>query len=417
VTQRWGPGRGSLFLFFFGLAFASAAGLAASCLPDLETTNEPRPTKPSSGVCGDGIIDLDAGEQCDPGVRDASIPGCTSDCKLDCDAGNLPAYIDPSSNHCYFLLSLEAGTREAGNGCQAFGAHVITIGDPSEQEAVSGNLTPTPKTTEFWLDLGKNPHDGGPQTYSAVTDEPGLARNNVCRGCYGPVSPVEGGVLLPDPTHPGGDNRCVTWILGGGARWYATDCEASFPTICEREPPGSRRYDCSGGLCFTVQADPASPATHYLYDPTPMTDVQAAALCAKLNDPEAGTKATLVLFHNQEQREQVFYELLQLPPALGTPTDFWIGYTSTTNTKGALEWVWDNGGREYPSQWGSLEPTATLSGVRAFSSQSSKSYGTPGTTYDTQLAHAHDPPEGGADGGDGGDAGVDLHAVLCQLTE
>jgi hypothetical protein len=136
----------------------------------------------------------------------------------------------------------------------------------------------------------------------------------------------------------------------------------------------------------------------------------AVETCSALAD--AGS-ASLVIFDDNEQREQVFYELMRLPvaPDGGPPTDFWIGLTyQRTHPGGALEWVWDDLGKGRPLQWGEHEPTATQEGgegVRAYASQSSNSYDTPAANFDTQLWHAHDPP----------DAGTEVHGVLCQILQ
>jgi hypothetical protein len=163
-----------------------------------------------------------------------------------------------------------------------------------------------------------------------------------------------------------------------------------------------------------------------------MTASKAAGLCSELSNPPNGA-ASLVVFgqddpsHAEEEREQVFYELLHLPSVVaGTtpePTDFWIGLSSSSTDAG-VTWTWDDGHLEdyFPLPWGNHEPKAKEPGVRAFSLQTGTTagYEAPATTYDTQLAHARDPADAGADGGDGGDgggavdAGVELHAVLCQ---
>jgi hypothetical protein len=385
-------------------ALASALTIGVACLPDLEST--PITTGSESGVCGNGFIDYNSGEQCDPGIPDASVPGCTRTCQIDCDAGGLPAFIDNSSNHCYFLLPEEAGTADSASSCAAYGAHVITFGNGAEVNNVSGQLTPQPKAQEFWLGLGPTPpHDGGEPTYSSSIDEPGFAHPGLCKGCYEPVLEKNG--TLPLRSSASKDAGCVTWLLRAApARWYATNCDSKFPTICEREPVG-KPSPCNDLVCFSV---PARPSKEYKWDPAsltaPMTAAAAAAFCAQLGD--AGT-GSLAVFETPEEREQVFYALMQLPED-SRPTDFWIGLVASGPDGGHIKWVWDNGKPEdsYPAPWGDHQPAATLPGLRAFSRQTGTAYGQQATTYDTQLARAEDP--------DAGDGGTPLHAVLCQLT-
>ena len=199
----------------------------------------------------------------------------------------------------------------------------------------------------------------------------------------------------------------MTWSPGHPL-WHAAECDAGVATLCEREPAGSRAYPCNGLLCFDILLE-ARQDTHKTYVWTPsgakMSADAAASYCGALGG-DAGT-ASLVIFQDDEEREQIFYELMHLNG--GPPTDFWIGLRSAKSLTGkGLRWVWDDGnGRGLP-EWGDGEPKATLVGVRAYASQSSASYDKPATSYDTQLWHAHDPPP---------DAGTEVHGVLCQILQ
>jgi hypothetical protein len=372
-----------------------------SCLPDLETTT-------GTGVCGDGIIE--SGEQCDPGI-DATVPGCAQ-CMIECggdggDAGT--AWVDPTSNHCYFLLSKDSGPSEPATGqatgCSSVGAHVVTLGSSDELGRLAGNLV-LPPSQEFWLGLRRDLSDDAGVIYQSVVDEPGFARHRVCSGCFGPSAEKDGGLL---PYNRSSDSspepECVTWLLRTNPRWYATNCESNFPTICEREPVGSRRYSCGAAdSCFTVLWDlsTSAPGKRYVWSPKPLTAQAASKHCAQLSD--AGPKASLVVFESDEEREQVFYELMHLPKP---PTDFWIGLRLEVQEGGPPEWTWDNGKNHtfYPPPWGDHEPSASKPGARAFAQQTSASYARPGKTYDTQLAHV---PDGGDE--------TELHSVLCQIS-
>jgi hypothetical protein len=396
VKYRTGLRLARVFLVFVG-----AVGVALSCLPDLEATPV---APPSEGSCGDGFIDTDAGEQCDPGLPDASIPGC-SHCNIVCgDDGGLPVYLDPTSNHCYFLLSEDSGPNELTSGCSSLGAHVVTLGSGPELSRLAGNLSPTPRANEFWLGLRRDFDAGSGVIYKSVVDEPGLARRAVCLGCFGPPPPRGGGVVLPvnSSGDGGADPLCVTWRFVANASWYATSCEANYPTICEREPVGSRGYSCFDKLtCFTVQADlsTSSSGKRYVWSPIPVTAQAASTVCAQFGD--AGQNASLVIFDTDEEREQVFHELIQHSPLV---TDFWIGL-SLLPEDGPPAWTWDNGNSSYPLPWGDHEPVVASPGARAFARQTGTSYSAPGATYDTQLSHV---PDGGDD--------AETHSVLCQIT-
>jgi hypothetical protein len=421
--------------WLFGLVSmaACATAVAVACLPDLESTVIRTGPMDSGANCGNGYIEPP--EQCDPGKPDTSVPGCTRDCKIECEAG-VSSFVDDKtspSNHCYFLLSADAGTLAAATAaCMAESAHVMTAGSTDEQTAVSVGLTPVPSAQRFWLGLDPvPPKDGGGFTYSSVIDEPGLANLGTCPGCYAPSGGDNHELFLHlDDADASAD--CITWRLGNQPLWSRANCDSHFPTICEREPVGSRSYMCSPPIfCFTVPLTFAEGKV-YKWSATPMTASKAAGLCSELSNPPNGA-ASLVVFgqddpsHAEEEREQVFYELLHLPSVVaGTtpePTDFWIGLSSSSTDAG-ITWTWDDGHLEdyFPLPWGNHEPKAKEPGVRAFSLQTGTTagYEAPATTYDTQLAHARDPADAGADGGDGGDgggavdAGVELHAVLCQ---
>jgi hypothetical protein len=394
--------QGQRFAWLLGGAAGAAgvAGIVLSCLPDLESVPSPRTI--SSAICGNGIIE--GNEECDPGRVDGAAPaGCSRDCKVECDASDgLPTYVDPSSYHCYFQLSKDAGPYEAGSACALSRAHVVTLGSIAEPANISRSLGDLPP---FWLGVQQDRIvDGGVRSYTAAVDEPGFTYDGVgCTGCY----VVKGGL---SPKHSKDSVECVTW---SSSRWVATDCDAGFQTLCEREPAGSRWYDCNGLYCFDVRYDVYGTISRtYVWVPDArMSEQGAADYCAALGG-DAGTASLVIFETGLEQREQIFYELMHLPRTgdAGPPTDFWIGLTSRSagmladgGTK--LEWVWDDGSHFGPFQFGANEPTATKTGVRAYASQSSTSYDLPGTMYDTQLVHAHDS------------ANTELHGVLCQIQQ
>src|SRR5579863_639703 len=65
-------------------ASAGAMVAAGACIPDLPQDQTVPPPPASGGTCGDGYIDLAAGEECDPGVPDAASLGCSDRCKVTC---------------------------------------------------------------------------------------------------------------------------------------------------------------------------------------------------------------------------------------------------------------------------------------------------------------------------------------------
>src|SRR5580658_9920803 len=107
---------------------AVCAWAAWACLPDLEIAPATQPS-----FCGDGVINPDAGEQCDPGP-DASpmallacpltpMPGCqVGSCQS--DGGTLP-FSDPVSHHCYFSMNDTTDVTTAAAICEANLAHVV----------------------------------------------------------------------------------------------------------------------------------------------------------------------------------------------------------------------------------------------------------------------------------------------------
>jgi cysteine-rich repeat protein len=387
------------WLFGGATGAACVAGIVLSCLPDLDPPVVP--SDASASVCGNGIIE--PGEECDPGP-DGAVPGCSIDCRIECDAGEgLPSYVDRASNHCYFQLSAEGGPFEAGSACARHRAHVVTLGSPPEGTALQKNLEVFEKVT-YWLGEHADPPDAA-GLYSAVIDEPGFVRGDVgqqslkkrkCQGCYAPAA-------LKDS---GDGGACLTWPLRDPTSWSATSCEDSFATLCEREPAGRRAINCNDTWCFDLQVNVngnGARTTYYLFPTKRVPAAQAPDFCKQL--PGGGTKS-LVVFETYEQREQIFYELMNLQALLdgGSPTDFWIGATYEPSEGG---WTTDNGETFFP-YWAGHEPMTTQTGARAYATQSSDGgYETPGTTFDTQLMHADPPP----------DAGPEKHGVLCQIIQ
>ena len=105
-----------------------ALAVAFSCIPDLDTTPLPLvdagidAPSTNGSFCGDGVIDLARGEECDPGSGSDPFATCSS-CKLACD----PSHVNPANHHCYFETEATGDYGSAGDQCSAVGAHVATF--------------------------------------------------------------------------------------------------------------------------------------------------------------------------------------------------------------------------------------------------------------------------------------------------
>lgn len=331
------------------IALGAGAGLVFACLPELsalkgaegttdagDETTAVEPVNP----CGDGFIDDDAGEECDPG--DASTT-CV-DCKVVCPAG----VKDDASLHCYFVAGDAATFPNAVSSCT--GGHVVTIG--SEREAA---LVDSIASAPYWVGASYQGALGG--FGATVTTEPGFALDGGCTGCF--ARPLV-------TTDAGGE--CVIASDGG---WAVSPCfDASAATICEREPGGQRSFFCQGPYCATVNG----VAKRYLVflKSLARTATEAAAACAEF---EGGR---LAVFESREEREKVVQEILGL--GVEPPFEAWIGLANDAGS-----WTWDDGvsaddgGRPLP--WGAGQPSTNAG--RAFMRINP-------AFYDSQLAQALD---------------------------
>jgi hypothetical protein len=320
------------------LASAALAGLVglvlagAACLPELSALRGPidgGEDAPAivTGGCGDGFIDDDAGESCDPG--DASVASC-ADCKVQCPGGT----IDPASGHCYYVA--DAGTyQQAILACA--GGHVVTLESDREAALVDG-ITSSP----YWVGVSYQPAIGGYR--SEVTTEPGFPADGGCTGCY---------VRTLARSDAGTD--CVVSRDGG---WTLSACDpATAGVVCEREPAGQRSFYCQGPWCSTVPFT-LNDKRYLLYlDSAARSADEAAKECALY---EGGR---LVTFDSPEEREQLVREIIRLFGEEAPTFTAWIGLANDGGT-----WTWDDGtiaddgGR--PSPWGAGQPSTSTG--RAF---------------------------------------------------
>lgn len=353
---------------FLAACAAGALIAAFACVPDLPPDESPGDASaegspdaadesraPPAPYCGDGIIQLDNGEHCDPGVTlapDATAGGCTWDCQVACPLG----FVWPQNDHCYSFEGQEATSLDP----QAVGhctgtAHVVTFASEEEFQAVATTL----EAGAFWVGLGLF---GGPSNAYTPTAlfEPGW--DPTCTGCYAhttdPAAPL-----------PGAPQGCVEALSDADASWQQYPCADAgrLHVVCEREPSGVHSQGCDAGACIDLVW------THlqkrYVFVSTRMDGDSAEAQCGLLG-------GTLVVLQSRDEREQLWHELSRLT-ASKAPASIWIGLSQRSGA-----WVWDDdaGADAYPSPWGDRQPRGN--GSRAYLVET---FGPP-TPVDTTLA-------------------------------
>lgn len=351
------------------LAATAAASLVAafSCIPDLPS-NLASPDEASidapveegtlSPRCGDGIIQLDAGEQCDPGAGlapdaapDATYRGCTASCQFVC-----PGFLWPKNNHCYTLDSRLAGSldEQASVYCQDLGAnaHVVTFASDAEVSQVVSALAPG----EFWV--GLEPVLGRSSAYTPlVLFEPGWTPT--CPGCFAEAADAAAPL-------PGNGQACVAALGDAGGAWQQYPCSdaGKIQVVCEREPTGVLSQRCEAGVCIDLVWTHGQKS--YVYVSTAQTGDVAEQQCESLG-------GTLVVLQSRDEREQLWHELGHLTTA---PGSVWIGLSQQGG-----DWVWadDAAADAYPSPWGDKQPAGN--GSRAYLVQTL----VPPTPVDTTL--------------------------------
>jgi hypothetical protein len=374
-------------------AGAGAAVAAVACIPDLPG-DQPADAAEAAppGHCGDGITQLDLGEQCDPGPipPGSSLGGCTSDCKVDCPGG----YAWPANYHCYTRYPKTTGSLfgQALQYCRGVGGHVVTFASEEEfQEVVRELQLSQSNPPAFWVGLQPDPE--GPNEYTPFAAlEPGWSPT--CSGCF--VHSDDASAPLP------GAPGCVQALADLDASWQQSPCTdaGKIHVICEREPPGALSDRCDAGVCFDLAW--TFGTKHYVYVRPVATADQAEAHCASLG-------GTLVVLRSRDEREQLWHELQRMP--VPTPDSVWIGLSSDD----AGNWMWDDeaGVDAYPSPWGASKPNSV--GTRARVSQLPLDQPPPldNTLADndinsqTTLSFVCQVPAGveAGDAGDAGDAG------------
>jgi hypothetical protein len=315
---------------------------AVSCIPDLAslaaTGDAGGPDQVAADVaqpyCGDGIIQLEAGEQCDPGaLADGATgaQGCTRDCRMDCDGG----FVWNRNNHCYAEQAAADTILGAAQRCGVASPHVVTFASIDELTAVTTAID----AGAFWVGLQPDELQGG--YYALAAYEPGWSTS--CPGCF---------ANTPVPTHPlPGDGGCVRGFVDLSRSWEAVGCaDGGFHRlICEREPTGRQSTVCEAGVCIDLVV--TSGMKRYVYVRDVASPDDAEQRCHSLG-------GTLVVLQSRDEREQLWKELSRLPGG-GTPTVIWIGLSvAAGGSPDAGPWVWDDDAAAdaYPSPWGNRQP-------------------------------------------------------------
>ena len=375
-----------------GLGLVAGVGIVAvivvsACLPDLPPN-----------LCGNGHIDPNEG--CDPGT--STNPGCDLNCAILCQQtqGDPHTYYfdENLSAHCYFTTADQETEDIASFGCGQEKAHLVTFVDDVELNGViDGLASKWSMDPRFWVGFSQS--DAG-SYFALAPHEPGWNTQSSCSGCF-----LHGvGVGLPPVADGGAEAGFPTEIVATQltssdfATMDVMGPAATASVVCEREPVGARSVPCfSESFCFDTLVTKGT-GKGYLYSPSPATFSAAEATCRSLSD--AGN-ASLVVFESRAEREQVIYELTQVPLLKGgvePPSQFWIGLHTQTFTepgkspdggvRTGLEWVWDDGNPasptstgSRPSVWGNHQPAGSGPSHAFIQLQS---------TYDTGLAYARE---------------------------
>jgi hypothetical protein len=334
---------------------AGATVGAGACIPDLPADHPSAADAPPSdaplpdpATCGDGYIDLAAGEECDPPQRDdGGSLGCSDQCKVVCSGLKWSL-----NDHCYELMAATASSLQdqAGARCASFrgGGHVVTFASEGEFDAVTHYLT-NADAGSFWVGLWE-----APDRFNSVNAyEPGWSPT--CPGCYAHTADAK--APLPRSREAIADEAaagCVEAFPDPSKEpWLQYPCSgsAALRVVCEHEPEGVHSTACDAGTCINLVA--TYPAKTYVYESVPLAWTDAAALCR-------GLGGTLVVLQSRDEREQLWLELsrLSIPPPR-----IWIGL-SPAGSPDASTWIWDDGTNvdapdAYPSPWGIAQPSAS----------------------------------------------------------
>jgi hypothetical protein len=326
-------------------ACVSALVAVQACIADLPP-DQTAPSPPTNlGQCGDGYIDLAAGEECDPGTPDAASAGCSARCKVLCSGLKWAI-----NDHCYEATSDTAASLQGGasSRCAAFRGlgHVVTFASEREFDSVSRYLEDA-DAGAFWVGLWQ-----APDRFNSVSAyEPGWS--DTCPGCYAhtldPKAPLP---RSPEAIADPGAAGCVEGLPDSGkGTWLQYPCSGAgrLAIVCEHEPEGVHSTTCEAGICVELVA--THTAKTYVYEPLAQTWTDAEAQCRSLG-------GTLVVLDSRDEREQLWLELsrLRVPP-----TRIWIGLAPAEPAEpDASRWIWDDDADApdaHPSPWGIGQPS------------------------------------------------------------
>lgn len=319
-----------------GCAIALAL-VPAACIPDLPSSSPVGPDAradagPPAPACGDGVVDLAAGEQCDPGG--ATPLGCSATCQVVCDGG----FHWSRNDHCY--VDVPPGATSIGEAtmtrCTGATTHVVTFASGEELAAVVGVVD----AGLFWVGMLQSVG----KFDSVTTFEPGWDPG--CSGCFAQTP----GLAQPLPGVDAGQ-ACVEGTSDLDASWQQIACQGNprhIHTICEREPQGRLSRPCAtidGGECFDLRFTHGDKSYVYVKVAAP-ADV-AEQQCESLG-------GTLVVLQSRDEREQLWKELQHIVGS-GSPFSMWIGLSQRD---GGADWSWADDASEdaYASPWGDKEP-------------------------------------------------------------
>jgi len=330
---------------FVAVACAVAVGVVAAlaCIPDLPVSGvelgvdaaDAGAREAAPARCGDGVIQLADGEECDPGVvDDAGAGGCSADCKVLCEGGLAWS----RNHHCYYEAPPAAGSLGTAR-VQCSGTHVVTFASEEELDAVVATLD----AGTFWVGLEQafNRYDTLGQL------EPGWSP--ACSGCFAHTG---------DPTAPlpGPDAGCVVGSSDLSQDWQQENCTGNVGVdrphvLCEHEPVGRLSAFCDGGICFDLVW--TYGIKRYLYVSATASADDADSRCRAIG-------GKLVVLQSRDEREQLWNELGRLPAGIKAPSAIWIGLALRDGGSPGLAsgWIWDDDASAdaYPSPWGEREP-------------------------------------------------------------
>lgn len=314
---------------------AAAAGL--SCLPDVDLV-----TPPAAEACGDGVVELSLGEECDPG--EAGAPGCSAGCRVACDGG----VVDPFTQHCYFASTPTNAFLTARQACRSAGAHLVRFGSKTEVLFVAATMD----GGAAWLDLEREAADAGPPVFRTEDNaEPGwrggLLPAFACTGCYASVV----GAAAQFPAVDGGDGPAVVFAPAVQSTWFAAPYDLgalALPVVCEREPAGRAARLCDAGRCFELA--PTWTAKTYVLSTVPASYSGAQAACA-------GLGGTLAVLGSPEERGELVRAIRDVAK------DVWIGLSAAAPDA----WTWADGrpaaSKAYADPWAGGEPAKGATGA------------------------------------------------------